>query len=344
VPNLVPIQAPTSNFTFTQHWHLQIDNKHPGNASFTAKDGSVTEIARIDWSKSYDAILDILGYSMVVQTSGSSSGYALHRVPPIAHPYYNWMYATRISNGRGVQFNGQTVYNKANAIPSDARYSYFEVEVTFEPLRFQPLKDGVVTSEYLRYTSYDYKLKSEFVEVQTGSLKFAESGPTTTIAGKQFPGRISGLENKVDFCLTWHQVPENWIADTTTSLTGFTPFPPKIMAAVGCVNSDLFLGQSPGTLLMLPPEITRWPAPLVPRNLNGPDLFYVDVKFNMVYFKPELGASSPIQQGHNNKPFVSGTSSEAFKYYMVTHDGTGGGRKIYQTANFANCFSYWGAP
>ena len=328
------------------HWHLMIDNKHPGAASFTQKTGHITEIARIDWDYSYDAVLSLLGFSY-------SDGTTLRRRAPLRHPTWTNMSATAITDARGVKFDGQISPNKPGALPKDASYKFYEVNVNFEPLNMLCLADsssnprtGAMIKEWERYTSYEFNFTAQALERPTGNQITWAEGPSI---GNAVPNKIFTVEKHADIAFTWHCVPEGFVTDISTSKI----LPQKFVKAIGTVNADTFMGMPPGTLLFKPPIIKRYPSPLIPTN-PGDLKMYLDITLMLDYFNPTLGASPALSAGHQVVPCFTGASSEIL-YYLVRIGGAtgaaaaiaaaqpGGGSAgcIYPFSSFSNCFTHW---
>lgn len=324
-------------FDFSSFWHLQIDNRHPGRGNFTAKTGQVSEIARIEWDYSYDAMLEILGYSYVNNSN------KLCRVPPVKHPFWTNMRATAITDSGGVQFTGKTDYNAPGAIPSDADYTYLEVAVTFEPLPFEALPDGTldtdgatVITEEKRYVSYEYDFTSQFLERPPGNMKWAETGTGGPQTDGGVPINVHVIESHADIAITWHQIPEEYVVDVANRRI----LPTKWMNAIGKVNSADWLGFNKQTLMMKPPIIKRYPAPMHAGEENK-QLFYLDITMMLDYFEPSRGATSPNDRGHQLVPFFSTNNSVTETgYFLVKTNGSAGGAKLYREVDFATLFTH----
>jgi hypothetical protein len=350
----VPITMPSPpNWDDEEVFTWYSGSEEPGSTNLTAKDARVTATARIGADDYYNVVMGLLGYSYI------DSVPTLHRVIPMAHPFWSNLNVVQLSNLRGVKFNGQedSIANMAGLIgPAEGPlYKYYKHDVEFGMLPFDPTPDADTAAEYERYTSFKSTPRGEFIQRQGGYLVFAEQGgaggagsgkgpPAIGLPnGTQFTGKQSVIERKRKIEFTWHQVPEEWVAD----VSNWAIIYPKIDACIGTVNNATFLGAPAGCLLLTDVLPVRTPSAL--KTSTGYETaFYCDITFFMTYFRPPAGAgSSAIGQGHNLKPFfdqsISGTSGNPppVYYYWADMLGNGTGMATYQAADFSSMFTYW---
>lgn len=324
-----------------------IDNQSPDRQSLTAKDGRISVKMAVPFTGMYNYFLQLVGFSYTQITTpgmGLSKTYKLMRRLPAAHPGWRTFICTGISDAYGYQFAGS--YTGAGAfiqrfqLPKGSLYNWCIFTAQFEPIPIKLWPDEALVGEQYRYISYEYDGRAEYLTRPPGFMGYKE-GPSPPV-GAKYPGQSISLEQKTDYEMTWHQVPEDWIS---VNAVGELCRPTKILSCVGAVNSVEFLGFEAGTLLMLKPKIKRYPSPLI---LTDPKLgsvqsFYCDITFKFVFFDPPLVAGATTK-GHNAKPFFSGSGTKTLYSLatMMTNDvppvpGTVG---TYPGRNFNEMFGH----
>ena len=328
--------------TSSSFWIEQIGNQSPNSDEVSPRYAKRTLYAYTsnDRVSMYAFENRCLGYHYV------NSSLELVRIPPQAHPKFPQCYATKISSIQGIKFDGKSEGIPPNwqsaGLQSTADYARNLVAVDFAPPRYaiypddaDEIYEGITRLEYLRYVEYESKTNVYDVTIPTGRFSFAE-GDVGNPKGKAFPGEVNFFEVKTTFSLRWRLVPEDFIMDLENYGLGN---PTKIAAAAGHLNATEFMGFPAGTLLLLEPEIERFVSGTLRRSDKIP-MYYSDVVLPMVHFDPPLGAGSPFQHGHNNKPWWKSGASD-LKYYYTSSNGGTTGIPIYGTYEFANIFTHW---
>ena len=238
-----------------------------------------------------------LGYSY----ADSASPWALHRVPPVAHPIWGYQFrATSVSynykNPCGDTTNtNNAAYEESDIVPDGInRFGIYKsaiATVKFSgPLTYylyddtDPEWSGL---EYDRYcTKWEIEPRLDLVAAETDRSIYWVDGPTNLPNGKPFPGSINERVEKTNFKLIWHEVAEGF----THNSSGI---PTKIKNAVGKVNSADWSGHGKYTLLLEGVKFTRYVFPFF--SLDG-RAFYNDIEFNFVKFDPTHGSGYTVSQ------------------------------------------------
>jgi hypothetical protein len=155
------------------------------------------------------------------------------------------------------------------------------------------------------------------------NFAFAEGAPATTGPdGKPipFPVPLATPLPKATFTLSWYHLPHDYISDDPVILN-----PVKFLKCLGKVNSDSFLGFSPGVLAMLEaPKFEEVLFPLIPDDPTDTPFTGWNVHIKISYFDPPRGVPTSSHRGHNLMPFrgtgVPGDTS-AGKFYYATRTG-----------------------
>lgn len=280
-----------------------------------------------------DAFLNEVFPSSYMKTTA-----VIGRNNPMAHPYFRWMYASSISNVRGIGLkrdsNGQDSRMEWVNTDGDKSYqkvpSYFgaydkyEVTVVFTPMPYYIFGDDLittstltyakdngnlsnvpgVTNEYSRYVSYKTSVAAEYVTIKAGNFEFISED--NSVNKKPFPG-FSGktLLPKTVLNLTWHQVPYNFIFPTQ-------PQCENIYNGLGRVNQIEFLGFGPGELLFTGIESKEYTRNFFGGNFNTlnplqagwglTDFLYADITFKLLYVGFET--NYPYERSSYNGSYV----------------------------------------
>lgn len=324
---VTPVIPP--QFNWVTEWEEKVADFSPSTFQFDEQSAQVTVTGMVSWDRAYYCMCYAKGFSYV----STNDMDRISRVLPIRHPWYQHLYCTSVTCQEFGYDGKQNLQFLEGSLQAASQYKKCMITLTFTQPKYKIKKDNEITKEYERYITVDIEEKTEALERSSGNMKYAE-GPKID---KGFAGLFYSYETRTYYNLRWHQVPLRWIADTEDINT--MPLFTNIRAAVGKVNSDTFLNKEPGTLLLLEPKYTIYKSPLVFSDKS--DYWYVDVFLPLVYFNPELGAGTPIQKGHNNKPLFL-PSETSTKYYYATSGGAPGGvvtgAPLYQSAPFADMF------
>lgn len=338
-----------------------------GKFDFSSESAEVDMYIRV--SNAGDATIlpaligQILGYSIV-----DHAARVIRRRTPAKHPRFPWMRAQRVSiEGIGKHQNERKYGNFKTG-----DYNHWIVRISFAPKIWRYLEDNdpvsptdgsirAIDREYTRYTEW-LPAKPTVETIARRGVTWTFVSPTTQsvfttaplFAGDRF---VRVAKSQIE--LVWHQVPIEFI------LSG-NVLPTSITDGISKVNSHYFpnvppsptaVGQGtfkfpPGTLLMLPPDITmenQVPGLLIGRNAVDVDYEgrtqttfgaqYLQsrtctVKFKFLYFHPDTdddtmvpvdfgpldgGLVRVIVRGHNLFPLPR-PSRTGFQWYTASNN------------------------
>jgi hypothetical protein len=297
-------------------WKERVANVSPYVNSFSAEDGRAELMVYVDDAKLYDAMLWILGWSVVGDKG-------LHRISPLSHPRFPWLQAVAIKSCRGIIFD-----EKHEAYTPDdvayATYKNWELVIEFRALTYCTLGDADIDGdESLRWTSVSVEPIIDAISVESGQGMVWAPDPDNPLQGKPLRNNMTILEPKNRVFVDWFQVPLSYLFDTNKSY-----LPTNLLKPVGCVNDNTFFNFPAGTLLCEPPKLERRLIQL--RAKNQADAFTYNVRMSFLHFDPPTGLSPPVR-GHNLAPcFINGNY-----YAVVTKDGLA---RPYRTADFGDLF------
>lgn len=333
-------------FDFSVDWYERWNSRSPNSDNIGIENSTAVLTGIIPWGLRRSAVETIFGYVYVSGPSGQSGRMRLYRNAPTRHPKWPWMYATKLLNITGVKPRGTETTDDDNGIPGYsgplsnlygeihrvATYQYAEITVLFEPLpynvQFKKIGSTTPEVEYNRFCSFEYEPIEEAILGLGGSLLFREGPPGSGNPPQSLPQTIGFIYSKLNIKMTWHHVPESWI---------FTPegVPEKLLACIGKVNSDPFLGYSTGTLRCKPPKINRFVAPY--SFLDNEPTFWYNIEFNFEHFDPPNGDPLSNKRGHNLFPWRGDN-----KFYYCTSQA--GNLPVFESYDFRLMFSHVSDP
>ena len=301
----------------------------------------------IDWADyTNSAFSQIIGYSKAggVNTAGVR---VLNRVLPLNHPFFAWMWATRIQQ---VQPIGPAGMETAGADPF-CEFELARCTIGFQSLPYTVLSDADllaistpagVPDESLRYVEKLTVSQSETIEVQVGAMSYAEMPAALATPWTVVPARKYQTVDKDVLSWTWHRVAHKYLMTTGTDIPG------NLKAARNTVNASTNIGDGswngypPGTLLFKNYKLAPVDAPTSPGSLglpiNGPPREW-KVELQFVYFDPmpDPTVVNP-HRGHNLVPAPQ--LSTPYWYYATSNpvNGAGGGVPLYQSSDFRKIF------
>ena len=256
--------------------HELFDRISPSKASFQIDGGSASMDFIIDRDKLGSMVSEILGS---VYKAGDGTGRLVRKLPA-AHPYYDWLYATRINNIEGLQPYGRQLgedYQKdksLNYIYDFVTYTKYRVQVQFEPRPYLMINDDDLKGkaenkkwyyntkdefvqfndpkEYLRFVDLECEPNAEFLSSPQGQFVFKTSdgsAPNNLPVSNQNGGGINILVVKRKIKMTWFFVPYQIV------------FAENVISGLGKVNQYDFYGFPAGSLLLEGTEVKRYPPP-----------------------------------------------------------------------------------
>lgn len=271
-----------------------IDSVSPSTSSF-GPDGGVATMDFIVSRSGLNLFLEeILGKATIQATdaNGNLTG-RLVRTIPLAHPEFNWLYASKVDRVVGIGAAGaKDAEDSIVSLTDDLErnmpkffvvYEKYRVSVTFESRPYLLINDTQMTpywnqvsyysptgggknyrdyAEYLRYTRIKYEPNAQLLPSNNGSF-FLHSpdlpgGLPQPISQANGAGpRITVVKNAVK--ITWFYVPYKMVTSKT------------IQQAYGRVNyqsSGNFFGFPDGSLLFLGMEINDYPGPTPTKTID----------------------------------------------------------------------------
>jgi len=322
-----------------------VDRTSPSKATFQTDGGSATMDFIVDRSQLKNLVSGLLGK---VEKSNDGSG-SLKRTLPAAHPYYDWMFASKINSIEGLQPNGR--YDALNGmrdkslnyITDCAMYLKYKITVEFEHRPYLMMTDEEIKGyrtpnakwyydlndnfrpfddcwEYSRFVDVESQPNVEFLSSPTGQFKFKTASgtpPHNNPISNQNGGGVQIRIIKQKVRMTWFFVPYT------------IAFAENVTAGFGKINQYDFWNYPKGSLLLEGFEIKRYPPPEQlfgndPVNRHPAELKLCDITFIFGCFIPpadDVSSDIPsgagydkfkVPYGHNLLP-RPGT----IKYYYV---------------------------
>lgn len=354
--------------TTTRRLAEAMAKESPSKAAFQTDGGS----ASMDFVLNYDEMQGIV--SNILGSVKKSGDGGLERRLPAAHPYYDWLYASKITSIQGISPNGRLLATGAGVqrqhqifVRDAVTYEKYRISIDFETRPYLVAMDSTIKSqqeektwyynvqdhsvkfkdckEYLRYLDIDCEQNAEFLSSPQGQFKFFRSDglpPHETSISNQNGGGVNIIIAKRKLKFTWFFVPYQVV------------FQDQISYGLGKVNQYPFYGYPAGSLLLEGVEVKKYPPPfqefLADPLTQGPVASKVcDVTFVvscLVQSPNDLGGGRPVVPpagqfkipfGHNLVPWPGDLNF----YYTETRPPTGVGltsRPIYGSYPFERLF------
>lgn len=318
-----------------------IAGESPSKASFQSDGGTASMDFVLDHSETADLVQNILG-----SVKKSNDG-GLERKLPVAHPYYDWLYASKITSIQGMAPDGRFLAaplqrQQQTHIRDVVTYQKYKVSIDFETRPYLIAQDSTIKAqqqtkrwyynvenqfvdfvdrkEYLRFFDIDCEPNAEFLSSPQGQFKFIRTdglAPHLTSISNQNGGGVNIIIAKRKLKFTWFFVPYQVL------------FQDQITYGMGKVNQYWFYGFPPGSLLLEGVEVKKYPPPaqdiLADPLIQGPVASKVcDVTFVcscLVQAQNDLGGGIPeypaigqykVPFGHNLVPWPGD-----LKYYYT---------------------------
>lgn len=324
-----------------------VDRKSPSKATFQTDGGSAAMDFIVDRSQLKNLVSGLLGS---VQKSGDGRG-SLKRTLPAAHPYYDWMFASKITTIEGIQPNGryEAIANMRdktlNYVTDCAMYLKYKVSVDFEHRPYLMMNDETTkamasgrevmnwyydlndafttfydTCEQFRFVDIESQPNVEFLSSPNGQFRFKTASgtpPHNNPISNQNGGGVQIRIVKQKVKLTWFFVPYA-IAFSENVTSGF-----------GKVNQYNFWGYPAGSLLLEGFDVKRYPPPeqLYKNDVvttHPADQKLCDITFNFGCFIPpanDVSSDVPSGAGYNKFKVPYGHNllprPGSIKYYYV---------------------------
>ena len=334
----------------------------PSKASFSMGGGSASMDFVIPRSGMGRLIQQILGSSEIT-AQGS-----LKRELPAAHPYYDWLYATRISNIEGLTLDGLAVADQYQRIIQThfkdlAIYENYKVTVEFEPRPYILIPDDILKAsweanvpnyyniandfttfldcaEYRRFVEISLEPSGEFLTTAVNSFIYKNGDAAPTWINSTNGSGVNVLICKPTLKLTWYFVPYLMV------------FSRNIQNALGKVNQYPFYGYPAGSLLFKGVEINKYSPPyqtLAQGPGTGPEMTRMcDITFVFELFAQsvnDIATEEPLNPSTNFKKFYGHNLviwAQNMKYYTaeISPERRGAGRPIYASYRMEQLFRY----
>lgn len=316
------------------YWLEVIGNEQVGGESIALEGGTATIAVEIPWYLARQFVRFALGWSYTPYPTGSDSSRRLVRENPVRHPRFPFLTASSVSfqgiSPLGVEGVGTKVDGIYSTSVPVAAYDKTIATVTFtdRPWRFQ--EDGGSydpAAEASRNTYFDPVPSVEIISAEgLNNIKFA-NGPGA--GGPPIPAPFGTLMSKTTYTLNWMWVPHEYISTTTYPLLT----PTAILACVGRVNSDTFLGIfPPGTMLLQAPVFTPFRFPIATAEPAADEGFFGwNVRLPLQYFDPTRGVADANYRGHQCVPYRPN-----LLWYGAQREL---GDKVFPEADFSTIFS-----
>ncbi len=294
-------------------------------------------------------ITQTLGYS---RSLGSVNG-GIEREIPMRHPFFPQLWAKKITRITGVKWESKTIGADPGTGPGTfSEYLYASVDILFTTVPYRVMTDVQLSgqsptgNEWERYCEVRPQPAGQFVSVDSAQqvFKYAETvtGGPTLLQPIKSPQTI--LLPKKEIHITWYEVPHLGLFNSTD------PFGLSLNLdkCIGKVNSSAIWGYAAGTLLFDPPRLTPVMAGVSSGFMGLNDVWdpprMWNVEMIIKWFDPPNNGTSANTdsrvRGWNIVAFYpkAGSALGAITYFLVTTDGTSGGPRIYQQADFNDAF------
>lgn len=323
-------------------------------------------------SASMDFIVPRSGMGRLIQqilgTAEITAQGSLKRELPAAHPYYDWLYATRISNIEGVTLDGLADAAQYQRIIQThfkdlAIYENYKVTVEFEPRPYIIMPDDQVQAfwqvnvpnyynvandftnftdcaEYRRFVEISIEPNAEFLSTAVNSFQYKDSDAAINNAqiNATNGSGINIIVVKPTVKLTWYFVPYSMV------------FSSNITDALGKVNQYQFYGYPAGSLLFKGMEINKYSPPyqtVAQGQFASPETTRMcDITFVFELFKQssnDISAGIPavsgykVAFGHN---LVISARDLKYYYAEIASGLVGAGRPVYGSYRMEKLFRY----
>ena len=346
-------QLMTEEHEFTAaDWLEELAPFQPGGGdTFSLEQSEATLVGLVPTKYNRSLLQFMLGYAY----ADNADPYKLHRVNPVQHPVYPWLYAKSVniqaSRPIGNPDNANNNPYKAaaefdgNKFPFVGNYALSQVTVRFAQFPWQfyddeasAFKNAAAGKEYARNCAIFDSTDPQFEMLMSETDRFLTFKNAGAHTDKKFPGTVGEPVQKTGLVMRWHGVPESFVFDNG--------IPRKMLEIVGKVNNAAFpasLGANfpAGVLIFQPPEFRRYQQPLWLQ--NGAISFAYEIILPFQFFDPPAGSgSTSTVRGHNLFPYArgGGTGGGPGWYEAQRPDGT-----LYlPSANFEKIFEHVNKP
>lgn len=296
------------------------------------------------WADRNTARQEVLGYSK------RQGGTAMHRVTPMVHPDYYWMYATDLQM-QGINWTDKEFPNLSGPVSG---YDLNRLAITYSVLPYDVLEDystkivGAGGGEWNRYVIKIDKPTTEFASTDRNNMQFFTDTPVTT---KAIAAPIGYRIAYVTLTWKWMYVPENYVADLSGRKI-------NIENALGTVNNAAFppactddsgnavpAGYPAQTLYLDAVDYEPVNLPVDPVNILGyppgrpPRCWNIIFSFKFINDVPFLDPAYTYNyRGHNLAPALSRANPNGGFYWYPVTPQVNPGQPLYTASDFTKIF------
>lgn len=308
IPNDAACQTIRSQITYAE-------NSDGFSCSFGPNgENSVTRICHINYADELQFLSDMLGRATAV-------GGSIFRDLPEQHPRYGRLFATRAELRQGL---GPCTFDVDEPPVNPIKHDTLIYAVTYQAMPVDMKEDDVVTDadcpELSRFVERTRDFEMDNLIMPPAVMRYVDGSPT----GAPFPQAGVKLFMSQALSYRWLKVPM-----APGKLPGDLPgnLEARVKACMGRVNDDWFdhTRFAPGTLLMVGLKTERY------WDFDGAEYW------NLTYLMSHRDNGENGSGAHYGHNWYYHSQSGAF--LLVTHDGTAGGRKVYDAADFNSLFS-----
>ena len=340
-------------FTFSQWKEILGATAPAGTDLFSETSESAALQVLIDNRQKRDFLYKVAGYSWADRVSP----YRLHRVNPMPHPFWGFMFATKVGftpfqpAGNPNATDGQpkitSVYPVSAGYPVNTTgyYAGCRAVVDYGALPYTVREDSDYggtgfPDESARNVDWTASTTGDvsILSAETGdTLKWAETSTDGPTVGNPIQAPLGEYVNKTAFTWRWYGCASEYILD----LSGI---PIRFLRCLGKVNLTAFRGYPAGTLLLNGFVLERYALPWRTAPETGgtgtQPAFAYNVTFQVSHFDPTPAAASPIFRGHNLLPYSrqQGTDPNRSIWYAATRTGTSTGPRYLPGYEFTTLF------
>lgn len=304
-------------------WTFLVGSKSPNDSLFEHTSAQVVETMLINWSDREKAVKAILGHPARRDALATK----LHRQLPMKHPDWYWLYASKISTMKGVNFLGTKTNKSRGSFPV---YEFCELHILYSTRPYKMLEDHVVGNvgaggEKRRFVEKVPAPKAEILTSDRGQWQWNDPA-APLISSNTIKGGVGYPIAKTMLQWKWHDVPDAFVMNASG-------VPTNILSCLNKVNDAEFEGFAAGTLLCDSPSFEPTEMPINPQDLGleatEPARTW-KITLNLKYFNPQTDSAF---KGHNLAPHPS---SAAGNWYRIT---TAVGRTLFQSTSFDTIFT-----
>jgi len=291
----------------------------------------------IDNGQKRDFLYKVQGYCWADRVSP----YRLHRVNPMPHPFWGFLFATRVGftpfqpagnpNAIGGLPKLTGVYPVSAGFPVNqvGYYAGCRAVVDYAALPYTIREDADYggtgfADESARNVDWTASTTGDvsILSAETGnSLYWAETAPGGPTVGQPIQAPLGEYVHKTAFTWKWYGVPSEY-------LFNLVAVPIRLLQCLGKVNLTPFRNYPAGTLLLNGFGLERYALPWRTQPDGGgvgtQPAFAFNVTFQVSHFDPVPAAVNPSFRGHNLLPYSRQSSTNGASIWYAATRGKDG--------------------